>query len=76
MESHVVTSEHSTQFYTEFLLQHMMKMTVLFNQLCTKSGVWNPLKQKTWLMNKVLRQEPPWVLKMTGFQGKKKKDIE
>ena len=70
---HVATSaEHST----EFLLQHVMKLTVLFNQLCAKTGVPNPLEQKMWLMNKILRKEPvpPWVLKMTGFQEKTMKD--
>ena len=73
MECHIATSsEHST----EFLLQHMMKLTVLFNQLCAKSGVSNPLEQKTWLTNIVLRQEPPWVVKMTGFQEKKMCDEE
>ena len=75
IESHVAASaEHST----EFLLQHVMTFTVLFNQLCAKSGVSNSLEQKTWLMNKILQKEPlpPWVMKMTGFQGKKKKDIE
>ena len=73
MESHVATSaEHST----EFLLQHVVKLTVLFSQLCTKSGVSNPLEEKSWLTNKVLRQEPPWVLKMTGFQGKKEENEE
>ena len=71
MEHHVATSaEHST----EFLLQHMMKLTDLVSQLCAKSGVSNPLDQKTWLMNKFLRKEPPWVVKMTGFQEKKKYD--
>ena len=73
LESHVATSaEHST----EFLIQHVMKLTVLFNQLCAKSDVPNPLDQKMWLTNKVLRKEPlpPWVLKMTGFQGKTMKD--
>ena len=71
MESHVATSaEHST----EFLLQHMMKMTVLFNQLCAKSGVPNPLDQKTWLMNKILQKEPipPWVIKIVGFHEEMK----
>ena len=69
LESHVATSaEHST----EFLLQHVVKLTVLVSQLCAKSGVWNPLEQKTWLSNNVIRQEPAWVVKMTGFQEKKK----
>ena len=75
MESHVATSaEHST----EFLLQHVMKMTVLFNQLCAKSGVLNPLEQKTWLMNKVLQKEPvpPWVIKIEGFQKNKEENEE
>ena len=68
IELHVATSaEHST----EFLLQHVMKLTYLVSQLCAKSGVSNPLEQKMWLMNKVLRQEPPWVVKMTGFQKRK-----
>ena len=67
IEHHIASSaEHST----EFLLQHVMKLTDLVSQLCAKSGVSNPLEQKTWLTNKVLRQEPPWVVKMTGFQGK------
>ena len=65
MERHVATStEHST----EFLLQHVMKLTVLVSQMCARSGVLNPLEQKTWLTNKTLRREPPWVIKMTGFQ--------
>ena len=73
MENHVTTSaEHSTEFY----LQHVMKLTDLVSQLCAKSGVSNPLEQKTWLTNKVLRQEPPRVLKMTGFQGKKEENEE
>ena len=74
MESHVATSaEHST----EFLLQHVMKMTVLFNQLCAKSGVSN-LFEQMWLMNKILRKEPvpPWVIKMEGFQKKKEENEE
>ena len=73
IERHVATSaEHST----EFLLQHMMKLTDLVSQLCAKSGVSNPLEQKTWLMNKVLQMEPvpPWVITMTGFQNKKEKN--
>ena len=73
MESHVAASaEHSI----EFLLQHMMKMTVLFNQLCTKSRVPNPLEQKTWLTNKILQKEPvsPWVIKMEKFQERKMND--
>ena len=73
LESHVATSaEHST----EFLLQHMMKMTVLFNQLSTKSGVPNPLEQKVWLKNKILQKEPvlPWVMKMVGFQKKEENE--
>ena len=73
MERHVATSaEHST----EFLLQHVMKLTDLVSQLCAKSGVPNPLEQKTWLTNKVLRQEPPWVVNMMGFQEKKLEDEE
>ena len=74
MESHVAASaEHST----EFLLQHMMKLTDLVSQLCAKSGVSNPLHQKTWLMNKFLRKEPvpPWVIKMEGFQKKKEENV-
>ena len=71
MERHVATSaEHST----ENLLQHVMKLTDLVSQLYAKSNVLNPLDQKTWLMNKFLRQEPPWVVKMTGFQEKQKYD--
>ena len=73
MESHIATStEHST----EFILQHMMKLTVLFNQLCAKNGMSNPLEQKTWLMNKIFQKQPvpPWVIKMEGFQKKKKEN--
>ena len=71
MQSHVATSaEHST----EFLLQHVMKLTDLVSQLCAKSGVLNPLQQKTWLTNKVIRREPPWVVKMTAFQETKNKE--
>ena len=73
MEHHVATSaEHSTEFF----LQHVVKLTVLVSQLCAKSGVLDPLKQKAWLTNKVLRQEPPWVVKMMGFQEKKERNIE
>ena len=73
MEHHVATSaEHSTEFF----LQHVVKLTVLVSQLCAKSGVSDPLEQKTWLTNKVLRQEPPWVVKMMGFQEKKERNIE
>ena len=73
LERHIATSaEHST----EFLLQHVMKLTELVSQLCTKSSVSNPLEQKKWLTNKVLLQEPPFVLKMTGFQGKKEGNEE
>ena len=73
MENHVATSaEHSTEFF----LQHVMKLTDLVSQLCAKSGVSNPLEQKTWLTNKVLRQEPPRVLKMMGFQVKKEENEE
>ena len=74
MEHHIATSaEHS-----EFLLQHVMKMTDLVSQLCAKSGVPNPLEQKTWLMNKILQKEPvpPWVIKMEGFQEKKEESEE
>ena len=68
MKHHVATSaEHST----EFLLQHVAKLSVLVSQLCAKSGVSNPLEEKTWLINKVLWKEPPLVIKMTGFQEKK-----
>ena len=73
MEHHVATStEHST----EFLLQHVTKLTVLVSQLCAKSGVSNPLEQKTWLENKTLQKEPvsPWIIKMMGFHDKKKDD--
>ena len=73
MERHVATStEHST----ESLLQHMKKLTALVSQLCARSGVSNPLEEKTWLMNKTLQREPvsPWVFKMTGFHDKKKDD--
>ena len=73
MEHHLASSaEHST----EFLLQHMMKLTDLVSQLCAKNCVWNPLEQKTWLMNKILQKEPvpPWVIKMEGFQIKKEKN--
>ena len=73
MERHVTTSaEHST----EFLFQHVMKLTVLFNQMCVSSGVLNPLEEKTWLTNKVLQKEPvpPWVIKLMGFQEKKDGD--
>ena len=53
MKCHVATStEHST----EFLLQHVMKLTVLFRQLCAKSSVCKPLEEKTWLTNKTLRR--------------------
>ena len=75
MESHVATSaEHST----EFLLQHVVKLTDLVSQLCAKSGVSNSLEQKTWLMNKILQKEPvpPWVIKMEGFQKKEEENEE
>ena len=75
MERHVATcAEHST----EFLFQHVTKLTVLVSQLCAKSGVSNPLEQKMWLRNKTLRNEPlsPWVVKMMGFQEKKMSDEE
>ena len=65
MESHFATSaEHST----EFLLEHMMKLTDLVNQLCAKSGVSNLFEQKMWLMKKVLRKEPvpPCILILEG----------
>ena len=73
MERHLATAEkHST----EFLLQHVMKLTVLVSQLCAKSGVPMPLEQKKWLQNEVLQKEPvpPWVVKMEGFQEKKESD--
>ena len=71
MKHHVATSaEHST----EFLLQHVVKLTDLVSQLCAQSGVPNPIKQKTWFINKVFRQEPPWVVNMMGFQEKKLED--
>ena len=75
MVRHIATSEkHST----EFLLQHVMKLTVLVSQLCAKSGVPMPLEQKSWLQNKVLRKEPlpPWVFRMEGFQEKKGNEEE
>ena len=75
MESHVAsTAEHST----EFLLQHVMKLTDLVSQLCTKSRVLNPLDRKMWLMNKILQKEPvpSWVIKMEGFQKKKEENEE
>ena len=75
MESHIATSaEHST----EFLLQHVVKLTDLVTQLCAKSDVSNPLEQKTWLKNKVLQKEPvpPWVIRMEGFQKKKEENEE
>ena len=70
MDRHIATSEEHS---TEFLLQHVMKLTVLVSQLCAKSGVPMPLEQKTWLQNKVLRKEPlpPCVFRMEGFQEKK-----
>ena len=71
LESHVASSpEHSTKFF----LQHVVRLTDLVSQLCANTGVSNPLEQKTWLMNKVLRKESPWVMKMTGFQEKRKYD--
>ena len=75
MESHIATSaEHST----EFLLQHVMMLTDLVSQLCTKSRVLNPLDRKMWLMNKILQKEPvpSWVIKMEGFQKKKEENEE
>ena len=73
MDRHIATSEEHS---TEFLLQHVMKLTVLVSQLCAKSGVPMPLEQKTWLQNKVLRKEPlpPWVFRMERFQEKKEND--
>ena len=73
MEHHIATSaEHST----EFLLQHMMMLTDLVSQLCTKSGVANSLEHKTWMMNKTLQKKPvpPWVIKMEGFQKKEEEN--
>ena len=68
MEHHVaISAEHST----ELLLQHVLRLTVLVSQMCGKSGEPNPLEEMTWLTNKFLRQEPPWVIKMTGIQEKK-----
>ena len=73
MEHHIATStEHST----EFLLQHVIKLTVLVSQLCAKSGVPIPLEQKKWLQNEVLRKEPPWVVRIKGFPEKKVDDKE
>ena len=73
MNRHIATSEEHS---TEFLLQHVMKLTVLVSQLCAKSGVPMPLEQKSWLQNKVLQKErlPPWVFRMEGFQEKKEND--
>ena len=73
IEHHVATAEEHS---TEFLLQHVMRLTVLVSQLCATSGVPMPLEQKKWLQNKVLRQEPPWVIKIKGFQEKKENDKE
>ena len=54
MEHHVATStEHST----EFLLQHMMKLTVLFNQMCAKSDKVISFRQTMWLAVKALQKE-------------------
>ena len=73
MDHHIATSEEHS---TEFLLQHVMKLTVLVSQLCAKSGAPMSLEQKTWLQNKVLRKEPlpPCVFRMEGFQEKKEND--
>ena len=70
MSRHIATSEEHS---TDFLLQHVMKLTVLVSQLCAMSGVPMSLEQKSWLQNKVLRKEPlpPWVFRMEGFQEKK-----
>ena len=75
MNRHIATSEEHS---TDFLLQHVMKLTVLVSQLCAKSGVPMPLEQRTWLQNKVLRKEPlpPWVFRMEGFQEKKENEEE
>ena len=70
MECHIATAEEHS---TEFLLQHVMRLTVLVSQLCAKSGVPMPLEQKTWLQNEVLRKQPvpPWVVKMERFEEKR-----
>ena len=73
MKHHVATAEEHS---TEFLLQHVMRLTVLVSQLCAKSGVPMPLEQKKWLQNMSLRKEPPCVIKMKGFQEKKADDEE
>ena len=73
MERHIATAEEHS---TEFLLQHVMRLTVLVSQLCAKSGVPMAFEQKKWLKNEVLRQEPPWVVKMEGFLEKKENDEE
>ena len=74
MDHHIATSEEHS---TDFLLQHVMKLTVLVSQLCAKSGVPMPLEQKSWLQNKVLRKEPlpPWVFRMEGFLEIKENDF-
>ena len=74
MSRHIATSEEHS---TDFLLQHVMKLTVLVSQLCAKSGVPMSLEQKTWLQNKVLRKEPlpPWVFRMEEFQEKKENNL-
>jgi len=43
IESHVATS---AEHYTEFILQHVVKLTDLVSQLCTKSGVSFPLSRR------------------------------
>ena len=73
MERHFATAEEHS---TEFLLQHVMRLTVLVSQLCAKSGVPMPFEQKKWLKNKALRKEPPWVVRMKGVGKKKANDEE
>ena len=73
MEFHLAEAEEHS---TEFLLQHVMRLTVLVSMLLVKNGVPMPLEQKQWLKNEVLRREPPWVVKMEGFQEKKENDEE
>ena len=70
MERHIATAEEHS---TEFLLQHVMRLTVLVSQLCAKSSVPMPLEQKKWLQNEVLRKQPvpPWVIKMERFEEKR-----
>ena len=68
MERHVATStEHST----EFLLQHVMKLTVLVNQMCAKSGKVMSLRQTMWLTVKALQKEsvPPCTIPFEWFHA-------